>query len=185
MERAVRMVLESQVQYESQWAAIESISGKIGCTRETLRRWVRQAERDEGLRPRADDERATARQEARTRGARAAPDQRDPEAGERVVREGGARPPSQEVRAFIDAQRGHVGVEPICKALQVAPSSYWRQRRACAIRRSYRSEPGATLSWSIRSSGCTSPTCRSMALARSGDSCTARAWRWRAAQSSD
>ena len=51
IERAVRMVLESQDQYESQWAAIESIASKIGCTSETLRRWVRQAERDEGLRP--------------------------------------------------------------------------------------------------------------------------------------
>jgi len=49
-ERAVRMVLESQEQYGSQWAAIESIAGKIGCTSETLRRWVRQAERDQGLR---------------------------------------------------------------------------------------------------------------------------------------
>ena len=50
MERAVRMVLESREQYGSQWAAIESIAGKIGCTSETLRRWVRQAERDQGLR---------------------------------------------------------------------------------------------------------------------------------------
>lgn len=50
IERAVRMVLESQDQYGSQWAAIESIAGKIGCTSETLRRWVRQAERDQGLR---------------------------------------------------------------------------------------------------------------------------------------
>lgn len=51
VERSVRMVMESQGQYESQWAAIESIAAKIGCTSETLRRWVRQAERDEGLRP--------------------------------------------------------------------------------------------------------------------------------------
>jgi transposase len=50
-ERAVRMVLDSQGQYDSQWAAIESIASKIGCTSETLRRWVRQAERDGGLRP--------------------------------------------------------------------------------------------------------------------------------------
>jgi transposase len=49
-ERAVRMVFEAKDQYESQWAAIESIAGKIGCTSETLRRWVRQAERDGGLR---------------------------------------------------------------------------------------------------------------------------------------
>ncbi len=49
-ERAVRMVLESQDQHDSQWAAIESIAGKIGCTTETLRRWVRQQERDAGQR---------------------------------------------------------------------------------------------------------------------------------------
>lgn len=50
-ERAVRMVVEHQTEYDSQWAAIESISGKFGCTSETLRRWVRQAERDQGKRP--------------------------------------------------------------------------------------------------------------------------------------
>ena len=49
-ERAVRMVFEHQGEHESQWAAIESISAKIGCTAETLRKWVRQAERDQGLR---------------------------------------------------------------------------------------------------------------------------------------
>lgn len=50
-ERAVRMVLEHQGEHGSQWAAIESIAGKMGCTAETLRRWVRQAERDQGKRP--------------------------------------------------------------------------------------------------------------------------------------
>ena len=49
-ERAVRMVLEHGGDHASQWAAIGSIAGKIGCTAETLRRWVRQAERDQGLR---------------------------------------------------------------------------------------------------------------------------------------
>jgi len=45
------MVLDHQAEYSSQWAAMNSISAKIGCTTETLRRWVRQAERDQGLRP--------------------------------------------------------------------------------------------------------------------------------------
>ena len=44
------MVLEHQSEYESQWAAIGSIAAKIGCTAETLRTWVRRAERDHGLR---------------------------------------------------------------------------------------------------------------------------------------
>ncbi len=49
-ERAVRMVFEHQADYSSQWAALNSISAKIGCTAETLRKWVRRAERDQGLR---------------------------------------------------------------------------------------------------------------------------------------
>ena len=50
VERAVRMVFEAKDQYPSQWAAIKSIAGKIGCTAETLRKWVRQGERDRGMR---------------------------------------------------------------------------------------------------------------------------------------
>jgi len=47
-ERAVRMVREHGPEHPSEWAAIASIAGKLGCTAETLRRWVRQAERDGG-----------------------------------------------------------------------------------------------------------------------------------------
>ena len=49
-ERAVRLVMEQQGQYGSQWEAMESIAAKMGCTAETLRKWVRQAERDAGAR---------------------------------------------------------------------------------------------------------------------------------------
>ena len=59
-ERAVRLVREQTPHHPSQWAAITVIAPKLGCTTETLRRWVREAERVTGERPgltRADEER--------------------------------------------------------------------------------------------------------------------------------
>lgn len=62
-ERAVRMVFNHAGDYPTQWAAITSIAAKIGCTPETLRTWVRQAERDAGQRPGlTTDERARIKQ---------------------------------------------------------------------------------------------------------------------------
>jgi len=58
-DRAVRMVRDHRDDYGSEWEAISSIASKIGCTAESLRRWVRQAERDAGVRPGSTtDERA-------------------------------------------------------------------------------------------------------------------------------
>jgi transposase len=50
-ERAIRMVLDHQDEYPSQWAAIGSVADKLSINRETLRLWVRRAETDEGRRP--------------------------------------------------------------------------------------------------------------------------------------
>jgi len=49
-ERAVRLVVEHDGEHESQWAAIVSIADKMGCSREALRKWIRQIERDQGRR---------------------------------------------------------------------------------------------------------------------------------------
>lgn len=62
-ERAIRLVREQTAQHASQWAAIGAIAPKLGCTSETLRRWVREAEREAGERPgptRSDTERLQA-----------------------------------------------------------------------------------------------------------------------------
>ncbi len=50
-ERAVRLVLEHRGEYETEWAAILSVAEKMGVGKETLRKWVRRAEIDDGLRP--------------------------------------------------------------------------------------------------------------------------------------
>ena len=62
-EWALRLVVKHEVAHDSQWATITSIAEKIGCSAETLRHWVRQAERDVGQRPGlTTDERARFKQ---------------------------------------------------------------------------------------------------------------------------
>ena len=50
-ERAIRIVIDHGNEYDSEWAAIRAVAEKIGCNPETLRKWVRQAQRDAGNRP--------------------------------------------------------------------------------------------------------------------------------------
>ena len=90
-ERAIRLVQEQAAEHPSQWAAIESIATKVGCTAETLRKWVRQAERDRPAR-RVDDGGAPAVQGIGARESRAEAHQRDLAESVRVFCPGGARP---------------------------------------------------------------------------------------------
>jgi len=124
-ERAVRMVQEHRGEYPSLWAAVESIAPKIGCVPQTLLDWVKRDEVDEGQREGlSSDERE--RLKALECGQGTAPRQRYFEDGQCVFRAGGARPPLEVVKAYIDRHREAYGVEPICKVLQIAPSCYRR-----------------------------------------------------------
>ena len=64
-ERAVRMVSEHRGEHRWEWAAICSIAEKFGCSSETLRKWVRQAERDQGVRPGLSSDQLTELRELR------------------------------------------------------------------------------------------------------------------------
>ncbi|QCO06071.1 IS3 family transposase (plasmid) [Azospirillum argentinense] len=146
------MVFEHEGEHASQWAAISSIAAKIGCTAETLRGWVRQAERDQGKRPgpTTDEQERIKALEREVRELRQANE---------ILRKasayfgpGGARPPVSEMIAFIDAHRAVHGVEPICKVLPIAPSTYYAHaaRTIDPAKAPARSRSDAELSLAIR-----------------------------------
>ena len=137
----------TQGEHASQWAAIGSIAAKIGCTAETLRGWVRQAERDQGLRAGPTSDERGADQGAGAGSPRTAPGQRDPAQGVGVFCPGGARPPVQAMIAFIDEHRAVYGVEPICRVLPIAPSTYHAHAARGPIPRARRPGRGATRRW--------------------------------------
>ncbi|EJZ6773304.1 IS3 family transposase [Escherichia coli] len=142
-QRAIRMVLESQDEYDSQWAAICSIAPKIGCTPETLRVWVRQHERDTGggdggltsaerqrLKELERENRELRRSNDILRQASA------------YLREGGVRPPLEKMMPLLDKLREQYGVGPVCSELHIAPSTYYhcQQQRHHPDKRSARAQ---------------------------------------------
>nr|WP_186798882.1 IS3 family transposase [Escherichia coli] len=125
-QRAVRMVLESQGEYDSQWAAICSIAPKTGCTPETLRVWVRQHERDTG----GGDGGLTTAERQRLKELER--ENRELRRSNDILRqasayfgEGGVRPPLEKIMPLLDKLREQYGVGPVCSELHIAPSTYY------------------------------------------------------------
>ncbi|HEU5072957.1 MAG TPA: IS3 family transposase [Polyangiaceae bacterium] len=123
-ERAVRMVLEHRGEYPSLWTVVESIAPKIGCVPQTLLTWVKQYEVDSGLREgvTTDEAKRVKELEREVKELRRANEIL--KLASAFFGPGGARPPAEVLRRFVATHRDTFGVEPICRALQIAPSGY-------------------------------------------------------------
>ncbi|HBB9554959.1 TPA: IS3 family transposase [Escherichia coli] len=137
------MVLESQGEYDSQWATICSIAPKTGCTPETLRVWVRQHERDTG----GGDGGLTTAERQRLKELER--ENRELRRSNDILRqasayfgEGGVRPPLEKVMPLLDKLRKLYGVGPVCSELHIAPSTYYhcQQQRHHPDKRSARAQ---------------------------------------------
>ncbi|MDR5972803.1 IS3 family transposase [Escherichia coli] len=142
-QRAVRMVLESQDEYDSQRAAICSIAPKTGCTPETLRVWIRQHERDTG----GGDGGLTTAERQRLKELER--ENRELRRSNDILRqasayfgEGGVRPPLEKMMPLLDKLREQYGVGPVCSELHIAPSTYYhcQQQRHHPDKRSARAQ---------------------------------------------
>ncbi|EIX8915606.1 IS3 family transposase [Escherichia coli] len=135
--------MESQDEYDSQWAAICSIAPKIGCTPETLRVWVRQHERDTG----GGDGGLTSAERQRLKELER--ENRELRRSNDILRqasayfgEGGVRPPLEKMMPLLDKLREQYGVGPVCSELHIAPSTYYhcQQQRHHPDKRSARAQ---------------------------------------------
>ncbi|EFB4456294.1 IS3 family transposase, partial [Escherichia coli] len=142
-QRAIRMVLESQDEYDSQWAAICSIAPKIGCTPETLRVWVRQHERDTG----GGDGGLTSAERQRLKELER--ENRELRRSNDILRQASAYFAKAEfdrlwkkLMPLLDKLREQYGVGPLCSELHIAPSTYYhcQQQRHHPDKRSARAQ---------------------------------------------
>ena len=146
------MVLDHASEHPSRWAAVTSVAAKIGCTPQTLHDWVKRAEIDSGQRAGVPTDMAEKLKalERENRELRQAIEIQRKESA--YFCDGGARPPVQAMIAFIDDHRGAHGVEPICKVLPIAPSTYHAHvaKRRDPVKWSARARQDAVLKIAIR-----------------------------------
>jgi len=125
----VRAVRQLRKELGADHGTVNQVAEQLGIGVESLRGWVKQAEIDDGVRPGQTTVEAVRIKALEQELKEAAPGERDLAEGVRVFRPGGARPPEAEVVGFVDEHRDEFGVEPICRALQVAPSTYYAAKR--------------------------------------------------------
>ncbi|MGP9512729.1 IS3 family transposase [Psychrobacter sp. AOP5-GZ1-6] len=127
-ERAVRMLIEAANDYPSTWSAIQTIASKIGCTPETLRSWHKKHIEQTipaSVQAQSQDQRIK-ELERENKELKQANEIIRKAAG--FFRPGGARPSTQIMVNSIDDHKNNYGIEPICRVLSIAPSTYYRAK---------------------------------------------------------
>ncbi|THV12670.1 IS3 family transposase [Rhizobium rhizophilum] len=151
-QRAIRMVVDHEAEHPSRWAAVSSIAAKIGCSPATLHEWVKKTEVDSGKRAGLPSDVAE-KMKALER------ENRELRQANEILRKaseyfanGGARPPIEAMISFIDEYRAVFGVEPICRLLPIAPSTYYENiaKRLDGDRLSIRASRDVALKVEIR-----------------------------------
>lgn len=135
----MRLVFEHEQDHESQWAAINSIAGKSGMTAETLCKWVRQAERDAGRRPGLSTE-------ERERLGKLEKENKELRRANEILKAASAffGPELDRRRKWWSPSSTTTesagGVEPICRVLPIAPSTYHASKKRLPSNRALRDE---------------------------------------------
>ena len=168
--KAIRLVREHAGDYDSEYAAIRAVAGRLGMSAETLRKWLRQSEIDAGSAPGVTTEEAAQVRQLRRKVAELERTIENPLGRDGFLR-AGARPATGLTCQFIDAFRHRFGVVPICRALSaqglaIAPRTYWARRKRPPSARALRDAVVTRLLASVFEPGKTAGRRRNRSMAR-------------------